>query len=116
MPKQEVFMDEKLGDKRIQVLKTYDESFAREAFEAMDEEALEFLSTKLDIYDLPAKDSPDYEDAIWDAVQDGAREDWNTFSYFVVIEKASGDSTPIFTSTDWPTAEAFATARVRRSA
>jgi hypothetical protein len=108
MPKQEVFMDAAIGDKQVQVLKTYDAAYAREAFDAMDVEALKFLTLWLDIEDLPAPESPDFADTIWEAVEDGAREDWNSFSYFVVTESTSGRTIPLFVSPDWPTAEAFA--------
>jgi hypothetical protein len=40
MPQQEVFLDNQIGDKRIQVLKSYDAAFARESFGSMNENAL----------------------------------------------------------------------------
>jgi hypothetical protein len=108
MPQQEVYLDEKIGDKQIQVLKSYDVSFAREAFAAMDEEALKFLSLRLELEDLPAPDSPDFAEMIWQELEDGAREDWNTFSYFIVTKSGPAVASPVFVSPDWPTAEAFA--------
>jgi hypothetical protein len=35
MPQQEVFFEQSVGERRIEVLKTYDPSFAREAFDCM---------------------------------------------------------------------------------
>jgi hypothetical protein len=111
MPQQETFFEQEVGSKRFQVLKSYDASFAREAFERMDEDALRFLSRSLDVQGL-SEDDPDFADALWVEVEGGAREDWNTFSYFVVIEQEGSGSTPLFVSADWPSAEAFAKSRV----
>ena len=108
MPQSDVFMDERIGDKRVLVLKTYDSAFAREAFDVMDVQALKFLSVSLGLEDLPASDSPDFADSIWQELEDGAREDWNKFSYFVVTEDTANRPSPVFVSADWPTAEAFA--------
>jgi hypothetical protein len=108
MPQQEVFLDERVGNKHVQVLKTYDAAFAREAFDVMDAQALKFLSVRLGAEDLPAPDSPDFTDSIWQELEDGAREDWNKFSYFVVTEDAGNRPAPVFVSADWPSAEAFA--------
>lgn len=113
MAHQEIFLDERIGTERIQVLKSYDVAFAREAFDAMDEDALRFLSLRLDVEDLPAPQSPDFADSIWQEVEDAAREDWNTFSYFVVIEHGADGTTPLFVSADWPSAEAFAKTLLR---
>jgi hypothetical protein len=49
-----------------------------------------------------------YTDALWDELQESAREDWNTFSYFIVSEEAAGRSVPLYVSAEWPSAEAFA--------
>lgn len=35
-------------------------------------------------------------------------EEWNAFSYSVVTQSRPGGITPLFVSSDWPTAEAFA--------
>jgi hypothetical protein len=111
MQEQEVFMDQTIGERRVQVLKSYDAAFAREAFDAMDEGALEFLSLRLDVEDLPSPSSPDFADTIWQELEDGAREDWNRFSYFVVTESTGKGVTPVFVSADWPSAESFAKTR-----
>ena len=41
MPQQEVFFAQKIGERSIEVVKTYDEAFAREAFGNMDANALQ---------------------------------------------------------------------------
>ena len=38
----------------------------------------------------------------------GAREDWNSFSYFVVQEKGEHSLRYLFVSSDWPSAELYA--------
>jgi hypothetical protein len=43
MPQQEVFFAQKIGERRIGVLKTYDAAFAREAFDNMDGNARALL-------------------------------------------------------------------------
>ena len=43
MPQQEPFLEQIIGDRRIEVLKTYDQQYAREAFSNMDESALRSL-------------------------------------------------------------------------
>jgi hypothetical protein len=40
MPKQEVFFEQPVGERRIEVLKSYDQAYAHEAFKNMDVEAL----------------------------------------------------------------------------
>lgn len=45
MPQQEVFFEEVTGDRRIQVLKTYDSAYAREVFDEMDDDAQTILWT-----------------------------------------------------------------------
>ncbi len=41
MPQQEVFFEQTSAGRRIEVLKTYDASYAREAFDRMDEAGAE---------------------------------------------------------------------------
>jgi len=68
------------------------------------------LESKYEPTDIPAVNQDEYTEMLWEELQDGAREDWNAFSYFVVLEtQASGRPIPVFVSTDWPTAEAFVT-------
>jgi hypothetical protein len=117
MPQQTSFLDETVGNTRIEVLKSYDVAFAREAFDQMDENALKFLASSLDLsnseisVDLSPED-PDYADLIWGELNDGAREDWDSFSYFIVEEESGGRTASLFVSADWPSAEAFARQRL----
>jgi hypothetical protein len=57
--------------------------------------------------DLPATDSDDF---LLEELLSAGREDWNKFSYFVVIETREGRTDPTYVSEDWPSAEAFANA------
>jgi hypothetical protein len=113
MPRQETFMTIKNGDETVEVLKTYDETFARDAFRNMDDEALAHLAASLkpeSIYEeseIPKPGEDGYEDFIWDVMVDDAREDWKTFSYFVVTKSNGGKTEELFVSGDWPTAEAY---------
>jgi hypothetical protein len=113
MPGQETFLTVKNGDETVQVLKIYDEAFAREAFRNMDNEALAHLAASLkpeSIYeanDIPKPGDNGYKDFIWDVMVDDAREDWKTFSYFVVTKSNGRKTEELFVSGDWPTAEAY---------
>ena len=119
MPQQELFLEQIIGDRRIEVLKTYDQQYAREAFSNMDELALRSLWNALkpeDIYDpanLPSLDDPndvsgEAEAFLWDEMVDQARERDNLFSFFVVNEVKGGHSESLYVSPDWPSAEDFA--------
>jgi hypothetical protein len=108
MPQQETYFEQQVGDKRIVVLKSYDAAFAREAFDHMSPEALSFLENSLDLDGAPSSASGEYADALWEGVQDGAREDWNRFSYFIVSEEVGSRSAALYVSSDWPSAEAYA--------
>jgi hypothetical protein len=115
MPKQEVFLELKRGTSAVSVLKTYDVSFAREAFDSMGQPALADLARSLQLdenfesADIPATDSIDYHDFIWEALADSANEDGHLRSYFVVEHQTAKDGQQlIFVSGDWPSAEAFA--------
>jgi len=87
MPKQEIFFEQEIGDRRIEVLKSYDQSYAREAFKNMDEDAQAFLWKTLkpeEIYDpagLPSLGDEDAEDFLWDELLEQAREDGNLLSF-----------------------------------
>lgn len=109
MPNQEVFFSQEFGGKKIEVVKTYDSHFAREAFEDMDEDAKESLGQSL-VADgaLDSANVPLADEDLWHAVEEGAREDWNSFSYFVVREGNPPTARSLFVSSDWPTAERFA--------
>ena len=113
MPQQETFFEQIIGDTRVQVLKSYDAAYAREAFSLMDAEALTFLGHSLQAQgavssDLPSPGDPQFADSLWQEVEDGAREEWNSFSYFIVTEKKGPETVARFVSPDWPSAEAFA--------
>ena len=115
MPTQKLFFEQALAGRRIEVVKTYDEQFAREAFDSMDEAAQQHLWQALkpeenyDPDDLPRADEPnDREAFLWDEMVTQAREDWKTISYFVVNETRDGHSQSLYVSPDWPSAEAFA--------
>lgn len=107
MRQQAIFFDERTATKRVQVLKVYDVSFARECFNEMNEDALSHLSESLEIdgkYELDdTGDKPTWED-----LEDEAREDGNLLSFFVVLEESNGQSKLLYVSPDWPSAETFA--------
>ena len=117
MPQQTIFLDQTVGNTRIEVLKSYDKAFARETFDQMDEDALVFLANSLDLESSDTEnelrpEDPDFADSIWAEMNEGAREDWNSFSYFIVAEESAGRVAPLFVSADWPSAEAFAKKRI----
>jgi hypothetical protein len=113
MPRQETFLTVKNGDEVVEVLKTYDETFAREAFKNMDDSALAHLAASLDLNsqfdpeDIPHPTDESYEEFIWDVMCDSAREDWNMFSWFVVAKTSGQKTEELFISADWPTAESY---------
>lgn len=117
MPAQTSFLEQTVGNTKIEVLKSYDNAFAREAFDHMGDEALNFLASSLNLSSsedelgLDASD-PGYADLVWDEMNDGAREDWDSSSYFIVAEGPAGNTAPLFVSADWPSAEAFAKKRI----
>jgi hypothetical protein len=122
MPKQEVFFQETAGDRRVEVLKTYDASYARQVFESIDEEATAALAAALELEknfelaDIPTPDSIDYGDFLWDELYEAAREDVrsdpNLYSFFVVTETGAEEAKDLYISPDWPSAEAFARKRL----
>jgi hypothetical protein len=118
MPQQEVFFEQTTGDRRIQVLKTYDPAYAREVFDEMEDGAQAILWKSLDIEqtydeaDLPSPISPDRADFLWDELMDSAREDVrldpSLRSFFVVNEICGAALQSLYVSADWPSAEDFA--------
>jgi hypothetical protein len=114
MPKQETFLEEEANGRKLQVVKTYDAAFAREAFESMDDIGLSFLrdslhlETQYEPEDLPLPGSADYTEVLWEEVEAGSREDWNKFSYFVVLMGKDPDLKPVYVSSEWPSARDFA--------
>ena|ERR1700690_1945163 len=114
MPKQEMFFEQVAGDRRVEVLKTYDRIYAREAFGDMDEAAQAFLWNSLgineayDAADFPSRQDAGSEDFLWEELLEVAREDGNLLSFFVVNEANGPRSRSLYVSPDWPSAEAFA--------
>ena len=118
MPRQEVFFEQQTGNRRVEVLKTYDRTYAREAFNGIDTEAREALAEALELQknyepaDIPNTDGIDYDDFLWDELLEAAREDVrndpNLYSFFVVSEAKLGHSKDLYVSPDWPSAEAYA--------
>jgi hypothetical protein len=118
MPQQELFFEQTTGDRRIQVLKTYDPAYAREVFDEMDADAQAILWKSLDIEqayeaaDLPAPTDPGRTDFLWDELIESAREDVrldpNLRSFFVVDEIRGVVPQSLYVSADWPSAESFA--------
>jgi hypothetical protein len=113
MPQQELFFEQPTAAGRIEVLKTYDQQYAREVFSNMDEAALQSLWDALkpeEIYDpanLPSLNDPndvvgEAEAFLWDELVDQAREHDNIFSFFVVNEVNGGRSENLYVSPDWP--------------
>jgi hypothetical protein len=121
MPQQEVFFEQKTGDRLIAVLKTYDRSYAREVFASVDDEAMKSLAAALEIEknyeseDIPDPDGPDYDDFLWQELCEAAQEDVRQspiiFSFFVVSETMAGKTKDLYISADWPSAEEFAKRR-----
>ncbi|HEV2577129.1 MAG TPA: hypothetical protein VGU25_07955 [Acidobacteriaceae bacterium] len=113
MPRQETFLSVQNDDELLEIVKTYDESFAREAFRNMDEDALARLAESLkfeSLYEpegIPKPQDDGYEEFVWDVMVEEAREEYNTFSYFIVTKTVGGRSEELFVSPDWPTAEAY---------
>lgn len=127
MPKQEVFFEQSAAGTRIEVLKSYDEGYAREAFNSMDEEARKQLWDALepeenyDAAELPKLNDPeDINDEagafLWDELVTQSLEDPRASprmnSFFIVNETADGQSESLYVSPDWPSAEAFAKQRL----
>ena len=118
MPKQETFLEENKDGVAVEVVKTYDRSYAREVFLAMDSDAMRMLAAALDIEsnydpaDIPDPDGSEYEDFLWEELLEAGIEDvWldpNLRSFFVVSESVGGKSRDLYVSGDYPSAEAFA--------
>lgn len=125
MPRQEVFLEEQVGDRRIEVLKTYDLTYAREVFQEMDDSALAILWHSLDIehtYDpaeLPSPTDLERADFLWDELMDSSKEDVrldpNLRSFFVVSEIRGTKTKSLYVSADWPSAEDFAKSLLARA-
>jgi hypothetical protein len=102
----------------VEVIKTYDRSYAHEVFQSMDGDALKTLAAALDIYskynpaDIPDPGKSEYEDFLWEELLEAGIEDLrldpNLRSFFVVIRNADDKTENLYISADWPSAEAFA--------
>jgi hypothetical protein len=122
MPRQEIFFEQRSGDRRVEVVKTYDRSYAREVFSGIDAAAREALAAALELEknyvpaDIPDPDGSDYDEFLWDELLEAAREDVrndpNLYSFFVVSEAKLTKSQDLYISPDWPSAEAFAKNRI----
>ena len=124
MPQQEVFFEQRAGDRLIAVLKTYDRSYAREVFVNVDDEAKKRLAIALEIAknydpeDVPDSNVQDYEDFLWEELSESSLEDVRQSprlcSFFVVTETKAGKAADIYISADWPSAEEFAKRRISK--
>ena len=122
MPRQEVFFEQRAGNRSVEVIKTYDPSYAREVFKAIDEQATADLAVALELEknfeaaDIPSPEAMDYDDFLWEELYEAAREDVrndpNLYSFFVVSETSAGRTQDLYVSPDWPSAEAFAKKRI----
>jgi len=122
MPRQELFFEQTTGARRVEVLKIYDRSYAREVFNAIGDEARHALAAALELEknyepaDIPDPNGSDYVDFLWDELLEAAREDVrsdpNLYSFFVVSEATSARPQDVYISPDWPSAEAFAKRRI----
>ena len=122
MPQQESFFEQQVGDRLIAIIKTYDRSYAREVFCNVDDDAMKSLAAALEIEknhnpeDIPDPDGQDYEDFLWEELSEASLEDVRQSpalcSFFVVTETKAGEAEDIYVSADWPSAEAFAKARL----
>jgi hypothetical protein len=118
MPRQELFFERTEGDRHIEVIKTYDSSYAQEVFRSMDGDAISALAAALeldsnyDAADIPDPKGSDYEDFIWAELLDTGLEDVrldpNLRSFFVVSQSTEGSARDLYVSGDWPSAERFA--------
>jgi hypothetical protein len=118
VPQQEVFFEQKTGNRLVEVLKVYDRGYAREVFGKMDGAAQTYLWSSLGInetYDaaeLPPIHEPSGEDFLWEELLEAAREDGNLLSFFIVNESEGSNSESLYVSPDWPSAEAYAKGRI----
>lgn len=125
MPRQESFLRENVNGVAIEVLKTYDRSYAHEVFGLMSGEAEKALAEALKIEenyekaDIPESGGSDYEDFLWETLCDSAREDVrqdpSLYSFFVVSESKAGLTEDLYVSPDWPSAEGFAKRRLNEA-
>ncbi len=122
MPQQETFLSERANGTIVQVLKTYDRSYAREVFNVVGDDALKSLAVALEIIgkyepaDIPDPEGPDYQEFLWEELCEAALEDVRQspqlYSFFVVTETKAGKAEHLYISAEWPSAEGFARGRL----
>ncbi len=122
MTMRETFLKEASGGVDVEVVKTYDRSYAREVFDAIGDEATKALAAALNIEgryepgDIPYPGDTGYDDFLWQEISDAAREDVRQspvlYSFFIVTESREGKATDLYVSADRPSAEAFARRRL----
>jgi hypothetical protein len=113
MPTQEKYLRQRIGNKRIKIIKTYDKSLGHEAFADMDSAALDHLASSLaleqqyELSDIPIRPA-EALDFLWDEVCESAREDGQKCSFFVVTRASRSARSFLYVSGDWPSAENYA--------
>ena len=100
MPQQEVFFEQQTGDWRIEVLKTYDRSYAREVFGSVNDEAKRSLAAALEIaknYDpediqiqMDKTTRTSSREELSEASLEDIRQSPRLYSFFVVTETKAG--------------------------
>jgi hypothetical protein len=125
MPRQETFFRENANGMAVEVMKTYDRSYAREVFGHISDEAEKALAEALKVKenyeraDIPEPGGSDYEDFLWEELCDAAREDVrqdpSLYSFFVVSASKAGRTEDLYVSPDWPSAEEFAKRRLNNA-
>lgn len=120
MPQQETFLEMKVGQRTVSVLKTYDRLFAREQFDQLDLPTLNGLVATLRLDEnyesshIPNESNTDFRDFVWEEITEAAREDGNILSFFLALEGLNGTRNEkcLCVAPDWPTAERFARCRL----
>lgn len=122
MPQQETFLSETANGTTVQVLKTFDRSYAREVFNDVGDDALKSLAEALEINvkyepaDVPDLEGPEYQEFLWEELCEAALEDVRQspqlYSFFVVSETKAGKAEHLYISAEWPSAEEFARGRL----
>jgi hypothetical protein len=126
MPGQESFLKESAGPVTVEVVKTYDRGYAREVFDRMKQDAKEALAHAMELNekfepeDIPNSDALEYDDFLWEELNEDSLEDARQYprqySFFVVSVSRDGKSQDRYVSTDWPSAERYAKSALRREA
>ena len=113
-----------MGPVTVEVIKTFDPSYAREVFDAMDDSAKAALFNALEIgrkhvpENIPNPARPEYDHFLWEELAEDSLEDARQYpkqySFFVVSVSRNGKSEDRYVSADWPSAETFARAELLR--